>query len=50
MDMQGFRTAAMFGPDQDAIIHTADGIKLVQSKIAELGLKGTIQWFNEQEV
>ena len=50
MDMQGFRTGVMFGPDQDAIIHTADGIKLVQSKIAELGLKGTIQWFNEQEV
>lgn len=50
MDMQGFRTGVMFGPDQDAIIHTADGIKLVQAKIAELGLKGTIQWFNEQEV
>ncbi|MER2111048.1 MAG: enoyl-CoA hydratase-related protein [Solibacillus isronensis] len=50
MDLQGFRTGVMFGPEQDAIIHTADGIKLVQQKISELGLKGAIQWFNEQEV
>ena len=34
----------------DAIIHTAEGIKLVQEKISENGLKGAIQWFNEQEV
>ena len=50
MDLQGFRTGIMFGPEQDAIIHTADGIKLVHQKIAEKGLKGAIQWFNEQEV
>ena len=50
MDLQGFRTGIMFGPDQDAIIHPADGIKLVQQKIAEKGLKGAIQWFNEQDV
>lgn len=50
LELQGFRTALQFGPEQDAIIHTADGIKLVQQKIAELGLKGAIKWFNEQEV
>ncbi|MEK3937087.1 enoyl-CoA hydratase-related protein [Sporosarcina sp. FSL W7-1349] len=50
MDLQGFRTGIMFGPEQDAIIHTADGIKLVQQKIEEHGLKGAIQWFNEQDV
>lgn len=50
MDLQGFRTGIQFGPEQDAIIHTADGIKLVQQKIGELGLKGAIEWFNNQEV
>jgi enoyl-CoA hydratase len=50
MELQGFRTGVMFGPEQDAIIHTADGIKLVHKKIKELGLKGAIDWFNSQEV
>jgi enoyl-CoA hydratase len=50
MELQGFRTSVMFGPEQDAIIHTADGIKLVHQKIKELGLKGAIEWFNSQEV
>jgi enoyl-CoA hydratase len=50
MDLQGFRTGVMFGPEQDAIIHTAEGIKLIYQKINELGLKGTIEWFNSQEV
>ncbi|PWA07827.1 crotonase [Pueribacillus theae] len=50
MEAQGFRNTLMFGPEQDAIIHTADGIKLVREKIKELGLKGAIEWFNNQEV
>ncbi|MFE4706349.1 enoyl-CoA hydratase-related protein [Peribacillus simplex] len=50
MDLQGFRTGALFGPEQDAIIHTTEGIKLVREKIDELGLKSAIQWFNEQKV
>ncbi|KKK36891.1 hypothetical protein WQ57_16750 [Mesobacillus campisalis] len=50
MELQGFRTGVMFGPEQDAIIHTAEGIKLVHRKIKELGLKGAIEWFNNQEV
>ncbi|MCP1146687.1 enoyl-CoA hydratase-related protein [Lysinibacillus endophyticus] len=50
MELQGFRTGVMYGPEQDAIIHTADGIKLVHEKIAELGLKGAIEWFHSQEV
>lgn len=50
MELQGFRTGVMFGPEQDAIIHTADGIKLVREQIDQLGLKGAIQWFNEQDI
>lgn len=50
LETQGFRNTLMFGPEQDAIIHTADGIKLVRQKINELGLKGAIEWFNNQEV
>lgn len=50
MDLQGFRTGLLFGPEQDAIIHTADGIKLMYQKINELGLKGAIEWFNDQDV
>lgn len=50
MELQGFRTSVMFGPEQDAIIHTAEGIKMMYEKINELGLKETIEWFNNQEV
>ncbi|RNF39796.1 enoyl-CoA hydratase-related protein [Planococcus salinus] len=50
MELQGFRTSVMFGPEQDAIIHTAEGIKLVHEKIQEFGLKGAISWFEEQKV
>jgi len=50
MDLQGFRTGVLFGPEQDAIIHTTEGIKLMRDKIDELGLKAAIQWFNEQDV
>lgn len=50
MDIQGFRTSVMFGPEQDAIIHTTEGIQSIREKINELGLKSTIQWFNEQEI
>ncbi|GAK00556.1 hypothetical protein JCM19055_3652 [Geomicrobium sp. JCM 19055] len=50
METQGFRNTLMFGPEQDAIIHTAEGIKSVRKKIDELGLKGAIEWFNNQEV
>lgn len=50
MELQGFRTAMMFGPEQDAIIHTSDGVNLMRQKINELGLSGAISWFNEQKV
>lgn len=50
MELQGFRTGVMFGPEQDAIIHTTDGIKLMKDKIGDLGLKGAIKWFNDQDV
>lgn len=50
MEMHGFRQAVLLGPEQDAIIHTSEGVKLVQQKINEHGLKGAIKWFNEQEV
>ncbi|PWA08765.1 crotonase [Pueribacillus theae] len=50
LEQQGFRNALLFGPEQDAIIHTAEGIKMMYQKINELGLKETIKWFNEQNV
>lgn len=50
LELQGFRNSLMFGPEQDAIIHTAEGIKLMYKKIEEIGLKETIKWFNEQDV
>lgn len=50
MEMQGFRNSVMFGPEQDALIHCADGVKLMREKINTLGLSEAIRWFNEQEV
>ncbi|MCL0102309.1 enoyl-CoA hydratase-related protein [Dehalococcoidia bacterium] len=48
MDLQGFRAASMFGAEWDAISHFTDGVKDVQQKIRELGLRGTIEWYKSQ--
>ena len=48
MDLQGFRAATMFGAEWDAISHFTEGVKDVQQKIRDLGLRGTIEWYREQ--
>ena len=48
MDLQGFRAATMFGAEWDAIAHYTQGVKELQQRIKEHGLRDTIQWFREQ--
>jgi len=50
LEIQGYRTMQMFLHEQDAIIHTSDGVNLTVQKIKELGVKGAVEWFNNQEV
>jgi enoyl-CoA hydratase len=47
MDVQGFRTAAMFGAEWDAIAHYSTGAAQMTAKISELGLKGAIAWMKQ---
>jgi enoyl-CoA hydratase len=47
MDVQGFRTVAMFGAEWDAIAHYSKGAADMTAKIKELGLKGAIAWMKE---
>lgn len=49
MDIQGFRTAAMFGAEWDSIAHFSTGAMNVAEKIQELGLKGAIKWLESQD-
>ena len=42
MDVQGFRTVAMFGAEWDSIAHYSKGAAEMAGKIHELGLKGAI--------
>ena len=49
MDIQGFRTAAMFGAEWDSIAHFSTGAMNVAEKIQELGLKGAIKWLEAQD-
>jgi enoyl-CoA hydratase len=48
MDIQGFRTAAMFGAEWDAIAHFGPGATRTTEKIKEVGVKGAIAWLGEQ--
>lgn len=50
VEIQGFRTANLLLQDQDAVIHTSEGVQRTVEKISELGVKGAVKWFNEQEV
>jgi enoyl-CoA hydratase len=47
MEVQGFRTAFLFGAEWDAIAHAAPEHTTMRAKIEELGLKGAIRWFDE---
>ncbi len=44
MDIQGFRTAAMFGAEWDSIAHYSPGAATTAAKVKELGVKGAIAW------
>lgn len=48
MDIQGFRTAAMFGAEWDSIAHFGPGATETAAKIKELGVKGAIAWHQDQ--
>lgn len=48
MDIQGFRTAAMFGAEWDAIAHFGPGATETAGKIKEVGVKGAIAWHQQQ--
>ena len=48
MEIQGFRTAAMFGAEWDSIAHFSKGAMNVADKIQELGLKDAIKWLESQ--
>lgn len=50
MEIQGYHTAQMFLQDQDAVVHTSEGVHRTVAKINELGVKGAVEWFNNQEV
>lgn len=48
MDIQGFRTAAMFGAEWDSIAHFGPGATETAEKIREVGVKGAIAWHQGQ--
>lgn len=48
MDIQGFRTAAMFGAEWDSIAHFSAGATATTEKIREIGVKGAIAWHQSQ--
>ncbi|WP_167138543.1 enoyl-CoA hydratase-related protein [Diaminobutyricimonas sp. TR449] len=47
LDQQGFRESVLMGAEWDAIAHTSPATHTMTDKVAELGLKGAIAWFNE---
>jgi enoyl-CoA hydratase len=48
MDVQGFRTVAMFGAEWDAIAHYSKGAVEMAGRIRDLGLKGAIASLKEE--
>jgi enoyl-CoA hydratase len=46
LDQQGFRESVLMGAEWDAIAHTSPSTHVMTDKIADLGLKGAIAWFN----
>ncbi|WP_035696796.1 enoyl-CoA hydratase-related protein [Glycomyces tenuis] len=46
LDQQGFRESVLMGAEWDAIAHTSQATHAMTDKVAELGLKGAIAWFN----
>ncbi len=48
MDLQGFRTAVLSGAEYDAIFHFGSGNEEILKIRKERGLRGAIQWYEEQ--
>jgi enoyl-CoA hydratase len=48
MDLQGFRTAVLAGAEYDAIFHFGSGNDEIRRVRKERGLRGAIQWYEEQ--
>ena len=48
MDLQGFRTAVLAGAEYDAIFHFGSGNEEILKVRRERGLRGAIQWYEEQ--
>ena len=48
MDFQGFRAAVLSGAEYDAIFHFGTGNEEIRKVRKERGLKGAIQWYEEQ--
>src|SRR5690606_19626412 len=47
MDLQGFRTAAQFGAEWDAIAHFSPGAQQMSQRIRDMGLRGAIRHTEE---
>ena len=45
-----FRTSITNGALWDSIIHQADGVKQTVQRIKEMGVRGAVDWFNDQDV
>jgi len=49
MDTQGFRTAAQFGAEWDAIAHFSTGATEMKQRIRENGLRDSINWMEQKK-
>lgn len=48
LDAKGFRSIVYHYADIDAVAHFTDGVKLVNSKLGELGIRGAIDWYQKE--
>ena len=49
MESMGFRRGVMLGAEMDAIAHTTESTSYIAQKRAELGLRGTYEWWDTGE-
>ena len=49
MDVQGFRTAALYGAEWDAIAHFSPGAMEMSERMRTSGLKQAIEWMTERQ-
>jgi enoyl-CoA hydratase len=48
MDLRGFRVSVLSGAEYDAIFHFGPGNEEIRKVQKERGLRGAIQWYEEQ--